>query len=51
MLDRLLKHSKVKPEIDHLKPGEAWVLEFKGKKCIEIHHLPAPISAAANQEI
>ena len=51
MLDRLLKHSKVKPEIDHLKPGEAWVLNFEGKKCIEVSHLPAPVIATANLEI
>ena len=49
MLDRLLKHSKVKLSVDHLKPGEAWVLIFKGKKCQEVTHLPAPISAVANQ--
>lgn len=51
MLNRFLKHSRVKPEIDHLKPGEAWVLEFKGKKCVSVFHLPAPVSAHANQGI
>ena len=49
MLERLLKHSKVKPDVDHLKPGEAWVLIFKGKKCIQVSHLSAPISEVANQ--
>jgi 8-oxo-dGTP diphosphatase len=51
MLQRLLKHSKVEPEVKHLKPGEAWVLEFKKKKCLKIDHIPAPIIAGANQEI
>ena len=34
-----------------IKPGEAWVLEFKGKKCVSVFHLPAPVSAHANQGI
>ena len=48
MLKRFLKHSDVKPKVDHLKPGEAWVLEFNGKKCTSISHLPAPVSARSN---
>ena len=51
MLNRLLKHSKVKPEIKHLKPGEAWVLEFEGKKCRKVTHIPAPTTSVANPEI
>ena len=51
MLERLLKHSKVKVGTKHLKPGEAWILEFEGKKCLEISHFQAPISEVANQEI
>ena len=51
MLARLLKHSKIEPEIKHLKPGQAWVLEFNGKKCVGISHLIAPVSAHSNQEI
>lgn len=51
MLERLLKHSKVKVAVKHLKPGEAWILEFEGKKCTSISHIAAPVSEVANQEI
>lgn len=49
MLERLLKHSKVKVKVKHLKPGEAWILQFEGKKCVAITHQPAPVSATANR--
>ena len=51
MLERLLKHSRVKPEVKHLKPGQAWILEFNGNKCIGISHVEAPVSAHASQGI
>ena len=51
MLERLLKHSKIEPEVKHLKPGESWVLEFEKKKCVYIEHVPAPTSEAASPGI
>jgi 8-oxo-dGTP diphosphatase len=50
MLERLLKHSKIEPNVKHLKPGEAWVLDFEKKKCLYIEHVPAPTSEVASRE-